>query len=861
MFLKRLIAVEKKKELQYLMKYKDCFAKTFVDKNGNKKLGYEVLEHCKIVGKIANKIVQQIPNKIRRKIFPKESGFIASLHDIGKVCPTFQKKIFEAVNDKRKDEFGGLPDESGWGGHATISQITMEDFGFDSDDYIPDILGRHHGYCQTYSITASPKAEFFGGELWQKERIKLVNALEEYFKCSLSIINSIINSFEQAQAIAGLTSVADWIGSGKFFENPQDNWHKNIDISLENAGFVVPKIIPNLSFKDIFGFNARETQIKLIENVNSSGVYVLEAPMGLGKTEAALYVAYKMLSSQNNRGIYFALPTQLTSNKIYNRFNKFLEKILAEDSLHKHSLLLHGNAWLVNSEMGEEGDIGNSWYSSLKRGILAPFAVGTIDQALMACINVKHSFIRTFGLAGKVVILDEVHSYDTYTGTIMDNLISMLRKLGCTVIILSATLTKSRTKQLLKLEKDLKNDSYPLITAINEKENINEIGLKLKTNNEVNISIVNNENIAIKEALNALYSGQQVLFIQNTVKEAQETYQNIKARINREDIECNLLHSRFTAKDRQAKEDKYVNLFGKDGWNERNKKGRILIGTQVLEQSLDIDADLLITKFCPTDMLLQRLGRLWRHKETPRNKTATCKAIIITPKLEETIENEGKQFGKTFYVYNPYILCRSLEVWQNIKKVSLPNDIRNLIEETYRERDENGNMKDMLKDLQEKRNTLKRFALNAQSKSSKGKPDTAVWTRYNEIDYYNVLLVRKFIGKKDCTEITLLDGDILTIPLKNYILNKEERKKIAIKLMQNIVKVSEKDVPYNEYKFLKERGLGNFIYLGDKKYGEKNLFRIAIVDDSGELKSIDGNNIHKNRLFYNKQIGYLRDER
>src|SRR5690606_33072675 len=161
-------------------------------------------------------------------------------------------------------------------------------------------------------------------------------------------------------------------------------------------------------------------------------------------------------------GIYFALPTQLTSNKIYERFNAFLERILAEGCRHR-SRLLHGKAWLVDTDMGEEGRPGGAWFNHAKRGLLAPFAVGTIDQALMAAMNVKHGFVRAFGLAGKVVILDEVHTYDAYTGTLLNALVELLRELHCTVIILSATLNRERRQELLGAV--VREDAYPLISA------------------------------------------------------------------------------------------------------------------------------------------------------------------------------------------------------------------------------------------------------------------------------------------------------------------------------------------------------------------------------------------------------------
>ena len=160
-----------------------------------------------------------------------------------------------------------------------------------------------------------------------------------------------VRSPEHARVLAGLTSVADWIGSSSLFDNPITDWQPLIKQSLDNAGFIRPEIKANLSFFDIFNFQPRDSQEKLFTQATQAGVYILEAPMGLGKTEAALYAAYKAISHGQATGIYFALPTQLTSDKIHDRVNQFLDKILTDDSSHKKALLLHGNAWLKETEL------------------------------------------------------------------------------------------------------------------------------------------------------------------------------------------------------------------------------------------------------------------------------------------------------------------------------------------------------------------------------------------------------------------------------------------------------------------------------------------------------------------------------
>ena len=210
---------------------------------------------------------------------------------------------------------------------------------------------------------------------------------------------------------------------------------------------------------------------------------------------------------------------------------------------------------------------------------------------------------------------------------------------------------------------------------------------------------------AIDEVLNRAEQGQQVLWIENTVAEAQAQFQRISTFAS--GIECGLLHSRFLKTDRAENEGYWVKLYGKENAQQRQTKGRILVGTQVLEQSLDIDADFLISRLAPTDMLLQRLGRLWRHENTVRPAEAKREAWLLVPELNAAIENAEQEFGKTAYVYSPYVLCRSLEVWHGMKSVSLPGQIREVIEATYIEHAETGTMQVYKSKLEKKRGELK----------------------------------------------------------------------------------------------------------------------------------------------------------
>lgn len=837
--------------------FEACPAKTFESSSGVS-LGRSVLNHCQIVGEVAREIIRRQPAALSSALYPQGAHFAAATHDIGKVSPTFVEKLRRACTPGLCDlsELAGINPqlESAWGGHAGVSQLTAQMLG--APEFVPEILGQHHGFSPALAGLRA-QDEQFGGKAWQAERERLVEALESALQSGWPLISGVA----QARLVAGLTSVSDWIGSGEYFENPQLPWEENICKALDAAGFVPPQYKSGMSFNDVFGFMPRFAQSALIDQVHSPGVYVLEAPMGLGKTEAALFAAYQMLSTGQASGVYFALPTQLTSNKIFERFNGFLQSILTDDCPHR-SLLLHANAWQV-TDVGEEGRPGGAWFNQAKRGLLAPFAVGTIDQALMAAMNVKHGFVRAFGLAGKVVILDEVHTYDAYTGTLLDALVALLRDLQCTVIILSATLNQDRRSQLLGSE--LSATGYPLITACPQDSSVQEVELSSESGQPFQLQLQADDRLAVEQALACAEQGQQVLWIENTVAEAQQRYLDLAARAHELGVTCGLLHSRFTADDRQAIEDHWVNQFGKPGWDKRGEHGRILVGSQVLEQSLDIDADFLVSRFAPTDMLLQRFGRLWRHSDTPRASSAQRQCCLLAPELSAAIEQPGKAFGSSAYVYSPYVLCRSLEVWQGCEQVILPDDIRPMIEETYVARAETGPMSQWLYELDNGtrwrtgRNALRQLARVTLAEAGNTLPESKAQTRYSETDNLELLLLRSIKRDREGQQatLTLLDGRQLQLPLKRYGMTREEWRQASAVLMRQVVSVRIQDAPEPlPQSVLENFGLQHCFYLGNPAQDEARL-RIALVDVTGRLQGVEQAILHAEHDFeYRSDMGY-----
>ncbi|MBS3954225.1 MAG: CRISPR-associated helicase Cas3' [Methylomicrobium sp.] len=827
-----------------------CLAKTYVAITGEKMAGRQVLNHCYIVGEVARELLKRLPDWLVADLFPNGVELIAASHDIGKVSPTFQAKIYRGTDEYKNNlplELNNFnPEiERQWGGHAGVSQATAKQLKLGK--YIPEILGQHHGYSP--NVTNLATDEVFGGNPWQQRREELLAELKTALQTDFPAVRDELH----ARVLAGFTSVSDWIGSGSLFDDPVEEWQPKIKQAVDTAGFVRPTLKQNLSFADIFTWSPRDTQKHFIEHANQPGVYILEAPMGLGKTEAALYATYQLLASNQATGFYFALPTQLTSDKIHERVSQFLQQILDSDSPHKQPLLLHGNAWL-NTELGKEGNPGGSWFQASKRGILAPFAVGTIDQALMAVMNVKHGFVRTFGLAGKVVILDEVHSYDSYTGTLLDELVKALRELHCTVIILSATLTQQRRSTLLG--SDSSNFDYPLISAAPQNGSFVEQPVQKITDIKVAIRHCHEDGEAIEEALRRAELGQQVLWVENTVAEAQYIYRLLSARDCEPKIECGLLHSRFLKIDREQKENRWTTIYGKDGSQARQQCGRILVGTQVLEQSLDIDADFLISRFAPSDMLLQRLGRLWRHHETVRAASAQCEVWLLVLGLTDAIDNPDQTFGKTAKVYSPYVLCRSLEVWHNRQEITIPGQIREIIEATYVDREENGAMLNYFRKLEKKREEMQHMALFGLSKAGKTLPEEKASTRYSEQDSVEVLLIKNYCidPQKGGVVVRFLDDESVLLPAKGKGLSPLQRRELAAKLLKNAVRVADYLAPNvlagNSLDWLQE-----YVYLG-KHEGESRL-RVAKVLDDDVVVSLDGGAASAQyEIQYDQYFGY-----
>ncbi len=752
-----------------------CHAKT----DAKKRAGISVKQHLLNVASVCHILRQQLPSSLRK--FGEFAEKSAAVHDVGKVSPGFQLKYFRESLIKNLPEFADKPSSFFSTDHSHIGACSLWSYASEDDPFrcpaIAQIAAMHHGSVRT-APTPDDTGILLGGKEWSQQRKLLIHEMEKRY----DTLNFKVMSDTQRDFIAGMVTISDWIGSDETFFPPEGlpdgmNLATVARQAVSACGLNKPVFIPGLSFEDIFGFPPFDIQDQLGRLADKPGVYILEAPMGMGKTEAALYAAYLLISRGQNNGLFFGLPTRLTSDRIYKRIDSFLNKICTCDTAPK---LAHGTAWLKSfwqesfGNGGEEFSPGNSWFNPRKRALLHPFVVGTIDQALMSVLRVKHHFVRTFGLAGKVVVLDEVHSYDGYTGTLIENMASQLTELGCSVIILSATLTGERRAGFFKKTKKAPerinrsiSTAYPLISGeFFSEPSIPPAGQKYSVKIE-NILDCNLAERAVEKAMKS----HNVLCIANTVARAQAWYDAVSAEAPEGAFPIGLLHSKFPGFQRAKIEDFWMECLGK-GKEEKRPEGRILIATQVVEQSVDIDADYLITELAPTDMLLQRMGREWRHLRANRPCTMPETLIISgDPADADSMEAVYDAFGKSnCKVYAPWVLWRTRHVWRDRTTVELPADIRSLLESTYARQESESEISSLEEELYYQFKTMRdSLACKAQANLSTvtlmpvGEDHDACATRYSDLPTIQVLLVKNIDSTGDEAGLTLLSGETVTV--------------------------------------------------------------------------------------------------
>lgn len=654
--------------------------------------------------------------------------FWSGAHDLGKAIPGFQKrqpKIAKCSGFSFSDNDQSRP-------HGFVSShLLLKKL---PGAKVPAmIIGGHHGVFPR-SSDLEMGVDTLGNNVWSSAREELLEECARIVQFNPKVLT--ITDPAIVPILAGFISVVDWIGSNQdFFRcvtelgselslDPTKYWKETQEQAkkaLEQLGWIpAVTFAAEAEFSRVFsGIAPNDLQsaaIKLAEQQTSPYLMIVEAPMGQGKTEAALFAADRAMCKGFARGMYVAMPTQATGNAMFKRvLDDYLKNRGHQGKLNVQ--LVHGDALLAQmaqepkegelteftpNSIGDEGDVeAQSWFTARKRPLLAPFGVGTIDQSLLSVLQTKHWFVRLFGLSDKVVIFDEVHAYDAYMSTILERLLRWLAEVGCTVILLSATLPSARRKALIKAysgRDDVEEKSYPRITRVGPRlyparqADSPPVCAEITKGGPTSVDVHcrSTDLQALASILDRhLEHGGCAAVICNTVNRSIEVYNHL--RNNLKNTECLLFHARTLQMWRREREAEVLRRFGKgakeaDGTysNQDRPKRAVLVATQVIEQSLDLDFDLMVSEIAPVDLLLQRMGRLHRHHRRRPPGLESPQFIVLCD--ARTSGPPPESFGKSIeFVYDRYMLLRTWLALRQRQNITLPDEIEALVEEVYGE--------------------------------------------------------------------------------------------------------------------------------------------------------------------------------
>ena len=676
--------------------------------------------------------------------------WLAGVHDLGKATPGFAVKArfapdFGYLADRMEDVGLECPAYAVGGAeklppHCAAGQFLLAEWlqasagaGAHAAHALAAPVGGHHGTPPNAMDLQSYRGSRWLGRsspVWRALQEEIVQGMTARLGVTDRIAEWVAHppSVTAQVLLTAAVVVADWLASAEE-RFPYDDPSPAAD-RAERAGLAealigrweAPPQVESAAVHFAQRFpSGQERPIRPVQEVardqaaalEHPALMVIEAPMGEGKTEGALLAAEEMARTFGCSGIVVALPTMATSDEMFGRVLEWTRHLAPPGSAVDASIhLAHGKARLneqfrgllrhggTGSVLIDDGDpresaIVTSWLQGRRKGLLATFVVGTIDQVLFGALKARHVALRHLGLAGKVIVIDEVHAADAYMRRYLVRVLEWLGAYGSPVVLLSATLPSGQRQELVDAyargrrvkPADVANDLvYPRITV--QSDVLTEIPVHRRGNDvEVDVhALPDHLPDLVARVTELVEAGACVVVVRNTVRRAQQTYAALRDAVGVD--RATLLHSQFLAAHRAHKQARLTEMLGRPSGATRRPRGFVVVGTQVLEQSLDYDADVMFSDHAPADLLLQRMGRLHRHRrgdgELDRPEVARRARLYVVgvprtdrePRLEP---GAAAIYGASGLLRSAAVLAEHLAG----RPLRLPSDIPGLVESAY----------------------------------------------------------------------------------------------------------------------------------------------------------------------------------
>lgn len=592
--------------------------------------------HMIDVGAVAECLLAPLELPASRKAL---YALAAALHDVGKISASFRDML-------RK----GKPQSHGR--HWEVSEVWLRDFDDVLSGIAQDNLDRHDRF-DIYAAIAGHHGRPPVQEAFEKMRAA---AGPEAIRDAREVVVALMSLWPDARLdlpweeiaaqtwwLPGLISVADWLGSNPDYFAPVvpgpaaaaylEQARAKASRAVRLAGLDLPKVSQTPVIPEDWTLRPMQQATQAIALPHGPMLALIEDETGSGKTEAALILAQRMMQAGKGAGLFFALPTMATANAMFDRAADLVGRLYeTAPSL----ALAHGRAGLSNrfrdlirADRSPEMPVCTGWLADdRRRALLANVGVGTVDQALLAALPVRHAMLRHYALSQKILIVDEVHEMgDPYMAEELCHLLQLHRRMGGSAILMTATMPIDLRARLCRAYGCAPPESraYPALTipAYTTQGQVQISDLKsVNTRGLVKLVRLLDPDAALDLLQRAVAEGAAALWVRNAVDDAIDAVEALRAR----GVAADLLHARFALCDRMRHEQAALATFGKE---RANCPGRVLVATQVVESSLDMDFDVMVSDLAPIPAVVQRAGRLWRHMDRRPVRARPCPNPVL----------------------------------------------------------------------------------------------------------------------------------------------------------------------------------------------------------------------------------------